>query len=864
VKDQVAAQALFEEIEMARLIHPNVRQSTAFTTRTDALMKRLYLRGNPASSTSSFPRPLHPLFPDQESSNEALAQALSSEITAAIDVAKKVEVMAKEYRESYDAVRRVEVISQDANTLSTTFMTIIDRLENGVLTSHGDGTPPDLSDEKCLDPSSHSVFLALLPSIMEELATASAKANQLVRNAHVACLNLNGPGIDPTFKASISSEVQRLSTLQERAQTLGNTVASRTSRLRGIREIWSIMGERLKDLEAIRRQLGEAMEAHRWRQQSTNGETPLTPDSPFATHLPVVEPSDLATQLDLIQGRLAREIESPLSLLSPTLEPSLNSWLLQSFNGLGGILEGVRQMARLLGAIQKQAAIMGSVRSEFEDFQIRIEDIKLRYDSALEQDSTGNHNLEEIANLKTNLNNSARNIRSEVRTFVDNLSQRIVFVSQRGSNVNASADPTFKKRRFSSGDLKLGASLQKIAVELPFDLSSLDDAVRGDSNSYAMQLSGELESLDRKANHFHLVQMSKGLDSALSSTIDDINLATQSIASFKSSFTTISQKGREMGSYASLLKDLTEYSHHQRTKIARSFSPIRELLRQMDSAPGAHDSAVHEVIYLSRLRSVDDTELKFGVWNTDVENLRNHITEALRLAQLEQERIAEVAEKERLAEQERSRLEEERLAEVVRLEEERRVREAEQQAAEAAEIAAQEERRALAEQERSRLEEERLAEVVRLEEERRVREAEQQAAEAAEIAAQEERRAIAEKERMAEEERLRQEKEQKAAEMVRLEEEVRAQELERRRVEEAERLARERPRIETEEHGGDGQDHLVEERPEMGQLVDEEASHLNQEGPQNQGISEPTGGLNSTVGSAVEGGPSEEGSCTRM
>jgi hypothetical protein len=769
MKDQVAALALSEEIETSKLHHPNVRQSSAFLTRADALMKRLSLRGNPTSPTGGFPRPNHSLIPEQRSSNASLAQTLSSEISTAKTLTKKVEIVANEYRHACEAVRRVEAIAQDASNLSASFTSIIDRLENGVTVGHGDGSPPDLSSQACLEPARHSVFLALLPSIVEELDTTSEKASLLLRSAHGACLILDRPGVDPSLKANVICEIQRLEALQERARGLKIDVVERVSRLRETRKIWSIMGERLKELEDIRRQLGDAMETHRWRKQSGGGETPLTPESPLALQFPAVTSSDLATQLDSIQEKLARDIESPLSSMSPTLEPFLNDWLNQSVKGLTVLLSTVRQMARLLEAIQRQAEVMGTVRSEFEDFQVRIEDVKLGFDSAMQRVLSSQSSSEELANVEGRLNVATKDLHTLVQAFIDNLSQRIPFVSPR--DLHARSNGAFVKRRFSSQDLKLGVDLQQVPVEMPFDLSSLDDAVRGDSNSYTMRLAGELEGLDQKANHFRLARMAKELDPALSSTVDGINLAIQKLASFKIALSATAEQRNEPGTLQSLLNDLSGFALDQRSKIGRSFSPLRELLSKMNSAPGAHDSAVHEVIYLARARAVDDAELKFSAWNTDVETLRNHISEAQRLEalRLEQERVIEARrvaeEKERLEEEsrlrERQRLEAERLAEEARLEEERRVQvEKERQEAEEAERLAGERFEV---EEAFRIEQDRLAEERRVQEEN-----DRLALEEAEQVELEAKRLRDEEESKAEEQRLKAEMEHHEAEELTL------------------------------------------------------------------------------------------------
>lgn len=825
MKDQTAAQNLFDEIETAMSQHPTARQSTAFITRADALMKRLSLRGNPVAPTSTFPRPTHPLFPDQPASNDSLAVALSSDIATATDLAGKVDAMAKEYRTCYEAVKSVETLTQAANDISNTFASVIERLENGVPTDEGDGSPPNLMSETCLEIARHSVFLALLPSILDEREKANAAANQLLRTSRAALLRLDFPTIDPSFKTNAASEILKLSNLRDKAQAAGDDVIARVGRLREARKIWALMGDDLKKLEDIQRQVGDIMERERWKHHSGRGGTPPTPESPAAT-LPsaMTSHTDVTKQLDNFGRRLSQDVDLPLDLLSQTLEAPLNKWLLRSADGLKSLLESVKQMASLMESIHHQATVMGTIREEFNDFQIRIEDFKRQSDSSF-QDVLADELADDVLNQTSiNLATGSKAVRDDVQAFIDNLSHRVPFVAHHSSPAHHD-ETTFVKRRFSSGDLKLGAHRQTASIELPFELASLDDAVRADSNSYAMRLSGELQILEQKGNHFHLACMAKEVDVALLSTLKDINSVTQELSALKHSMSSSSSEGQDnlLEFLHDMSKSIEISSQEDRTRIARSFSPIRGFLRRMESTPGVHHSAVHQSVYAARVRAVDDAELKFNAWNEDVATFRERVSQALqfeaqRLEQLrlEEERrvqegkariAAEEAEKVRL---EQERQEQERIAEEARLKEE------------ISRLAAEEAENARLEQ--IRLEEERAAEMYRLEVERKAAEAEkarleeeqqekERLAEEARLHAEAERRAGEEaerarleeerlqKERLAEQLRLQAEEERKVAEEVektRLEEE-RLEQLVQARVEEELRLKAESERKAAEE-----------------------------------------------------------------
>ncbi|KAJ7667745.1 hypothetical protein DFH06DRAFT_1183443 [Mycena polygramma] len=724
---EIYVESMKDQIEAAKFQHPTARQK--------ALIKRLVLRGDPASPSSTFPQPTHVLFPEHKEVNDSV-------VSTALELARKVEAVAKEYRLNYEAVHRVETLVETASALSTTFTTVIERLEKGVSSTDGDGTPPNLMSEACLEPTRHGAFLALLPSILKEQETATDTAAQVLRNSRGALLGLDRPGIDPAFKTKAAAEFQRLSKLRGQAQWTREDVTTRVGRLREARKIWKLMDANLSELEDIRRDIGEAMEKHRWQQELNTNGAPPTPDS-FSAPLPAESPrTESVKRLDDLSAKLTQEIDLPLSSLSRTLEAPLNERLSRSSAGLKHLLEQVRKMAGLLQAVKSQATVMSTIRDEFHDLQTRIDDLKMRVEKRIEQILAEKLVDSELSNFDSTLKNDINGVHS--------LHQRVPFVS-RGPGPSPTAT-TF----LSSFDEHQ---------------SSLDDAVRTDSNSYAMKL-------EQRATHFELAQIAKEVDASLS----PVQLAT-----FKSTFTTI------VG----------------RTAISQ---PLAD-----SHAPGSHDPAVHESLYLARVRAVDDAELRFKAWTDDVDSLTKRVAEAQRAEaqRLEAERIAEEqrlqAERERLAaeEAERARLERERLEEQERLRlEEERLAEERRVQAEKERVAAEEAAQALIAKQQAEAKERERLELARVEEERRLQaEKERVAAEEAERARLERERLEMEaklrlaEEQLAEERRLQAERVRIAAEQAEREraEKERLEQVERERVEEERRLQAEKERIAAEE-----------------------------------------------------------------
>ncbi|KAJ7095138.1 hypothetical protein B0H15DRAFT_880934 [Mycena belliarum] len=826
MKDQAAAQILWDEIEAAKFQHPTARQSTTFVMRADALIKRLILRGDPASPASTFPRPSHVLFPEHTAVNESVVQTLSSEISTALDLARKVEAIAKEYRLNYEAVNRVETLVQTASDLSTTFTSVVERLEKGVSSTDGDGTPPNLMSEICLEPTRHAAFLALLPSIIKEQETASDSAAQVLRSSRGALLGLDRPGIDPTFRTKATADFQRLTSLRGKAQWTRDDVMTRVGRLREARKIWSSMDRHLNDLEEIRREIGDAMEKHRWQQELNSNGAPLTPES-FSAPLPHDLPSvESVKRLDDLSAKLTQEIDAPLASLSRTLEPPLNHRLSQGSAGLKHLIEQVRQMANLLEAVKGQASAMSTIREEFNELLTRIDDLKMRVDTAIEEILNGKLVATDTSPLDAILKTDAHSLRAAVKAFTDNLPQRVPFIS--GGPRHSTTSTTFVKRRFSSIDLKLAAFDEHQSVELPFDLQSLDDAVRADSNSYAMKLGGELQTLNQRAAHFELAQMAKDVDSSLSFVTSDINEVFDQLSSFRGSYTALLGRINTSDPLAQLFKDIENVSKTRGTPIARSFSPIRELLRRMDVAPGAHDASVHESIYLARVHAVDDAELRFRAWTDDVNSLTQQVAQTQRneAKRMEAERIAEEqriqAERERIAaeEAEQARVERERLEEEERLRlEEERLAEERRLQVEQERIAAEEAAQALIAQEHAEAAERARLELARLEEERRLQ------AEKERIAAEEAERTRLERERLEMEVKLRLAEEELAEERRLQAERARlaAEQADRDRVEKLRLEKEERERVEEERRLKEEQDRIAAEEAERVRLASERA-----------------------------------------
>ncbi|KAF5369942.1 hypothetical protein D9758_001296 [Tetrapyrgos nigripes] len=765
MKDQYAAQKLLEDIEFASLQHPSARQSSSFVTRAEALLKRLHLRGNPASPNSAFPHPQHPLFPEQTNFNANLAEELSSELTTTLQLATKAYSLAKEYRESYEAVKRVEMLVESVAELGSIFNSIIDRVENGVVSTESDGSPPSLTSNECLEPIRYSAFLALFPSISEELSKANLTAEELMRTLPAALAHLDFPGVDAQFKADAVLELQRLNSLRSRAGKMHNDMVDRIRKLREIRRIWSIMEVSLKELEVLRREVADEMERCRWRQDSSSRVpgAPPTPESPLAVPLPLTSATEAEydTRLSAINNKIAQMVKSPLDILSPSVDVSLMQSLSRSADGLQAQCNIVQRPISLLQSIRNQATQMRGVRDDFNNLQMRINDAIIRYEQHIQAVLDGNADQVHVDNTFAAEPSS---VQAAVDTFIDSLSRRVPFVTPRPSL-------SYVRRSFSSLDLLSTMSDNNYAIEIPIDIQALDEAVRTDCNSYTVRVNGQVRTLEQKSEHLVLARITKELDAAISIAKKDVDEAISNLSSLQNQYISVMEKG-DVSNPLELLSQNIEHSSNTETgKIKSSLSAIDDVLKCIPST--VRHSTIHDSLIIPRNKIANDLRTSFAAWEANVRALQDQVLDAQRAeqARLEQARIEEEQrlqdERERLALEaaEQERLEKERLeAERRRLEEEARL-------AEEARIQAQKEEEARIEKERQEAAEKRRREEERAEEERRIQaEKERLAAEERERSRMERERQEIEmklkiaQERLEEERRLHAEKERIAAE----------------------------------------------------------------------------------------------------
>ncbi|KAI6122726.1 hypothetical protein EV401DRAFT_1949619 [Pisolithus croceorrhizus] len=674
LKDRSAAQNLMEEIETARLYHPTPRQSGSFMSRADTLVKRLALRGNPFSDSSLFPRPTHSLFPEQESFNENLAQSLSSDLFSTGELVSKVESLAREYRRGYEAIKEIDTLSQRIEESLSLCRSIIHRLSNGVTTSDGDGSPPDLSTDHCLEPTAHAAFLTLLPAALLEADQANTTITTLTIKFQLALHNLDRPGVDPTFKRNATILLNTLLTVQDDLLRIVSETNARVGRLRLVKQMWSMIGDFKRSLQNVQRDIVDIMVRERWTQRMDITE-PLTPKS-LEVDLPSVYPtsSDISSQIETMRHALCQDVEAPLSSLSGSLEQPLFDFLTRTSTDLIERLDNLKEMMPFVEAIQLQSSTMTSIQEDVHDLQVKIEDLRIRHDVAIEEILVGDVSNDTLREEQLHLQAEADLLREGVRAFTDGIVQRVHLVSRNPSSQAFSR--IFVRKKFSLADVRISSELPPM-VDCPFTPGSLDDTVRADCNSFTIRLAGELESLDRKACDLKLACMAKDVDGGIASASEDIRGVYQELEDLRSTLTSISHSEERLEQLQTLSQDVEHHTSTHRSRLFRSLSLIRDCLRQMEMVSSPRTTREH--LLTSRRRAVDDLELKVNAWGERAAALLGEISESLlketrRLEAIRVQREKEAEERKQQEREEKERLAEEmRILEEHRLEEERRM-----------------------------------------------------------------------------------------------------------------------------------------------------------------------------------------------
>jgi len=279
-------------------------------------------------------------------------------------LAARLERSALDYHAACEAVKRAEHSITSTDELSNSYVVVLHHILNGVESSDGDGTPPDLTSELCLRETKHAAFLALLPSLLLQLDKSDEEASHILPIARASLLGLADINVEPGFKDRLSSAIQRFEDVKAESERTRAMMTERVNLLRDVRKIWVSAGSILKDLGTVRGELDDLMEQQKWK-SSTSSHLPPTPESVNAS-LPLSSRTleNTTEQVALLQASFDQNVRASISVLPGAVGPGLRMYFVKCREVLSATFEHSRQMIRLTDSINKQALAMSAIRDQ--------------------------------------------------------------------------------------------------------------------------------------------------------------------------------------------------------------------------------------------------------------------------------------------------------------------------------------------------------------------------------------------------------------------------------------------------------------------------------------------------------------------
>ncbi|KAH8118351.1 hypothetical protein DFH11DRAFT_1566963 [Phellopilus nigrolimitatus] len=657
-KDYSAARILLDDINRIAKQHPLRRNETVLSTRIDVLTKRLSTRTNPSSSVTTFPLPIHSLFPEQVLFNATLVQILSAELLGAHDMVKEADNSLKSFRTGCQVVETAEALREELSEYQRKLASATHRFQYGFEADDGDGSPPDLTHLSCVEPLRSAVYLAMLPSLVEETLQSEQPTIQLIKRARIAALHLDRPGIDDAFKRSFLEEIDGLEAHLNAVMKVRNDVSADVSRLRDVRRIWSAMDGITKSLDTVCAEISDALIRHRWKQQIGGEMAPPTPESPRPV-LPadLATPDSVKTSLHALREQLMQDVISPLGFLSSSLPMTLYNFVDSRRHSIESLISDAQSMKDLWQDVRKQTSAMESVREEAHALENRIEDAKVQYDEHFQTMLSSTDSAcesiistadEDITAKEASLAKGVDSVQADVSVLVESLPSRVPFISRRSSKARMKADDTVSTSLLSE-NISSSKAYIPLTARLPFDPAIIDKVVRSDSNAYAIRLSGGVKSLLHKRSFTGFYGIARSMSRQLMKTREDIHTVNNQLEEKARAFEELSDAVPDgMVDHQFLLSSIREsletVMEIDGSRIGRLISIAREDIAQMRAIPGVQDDVTNLNVLSMRTSALDEVDLQSHRLFAKVDALKAEISKA---ENTEVARLAEKARKER-------------------------------------------------------------------------------------------------------------------------------------------------------------------------------------------------------------------------
>ena len=482
------------------------------------------------------------------------------------------------------------------------------------------GTPPNLADFSCLDISSHSAFLSMLPSMLARLPSLETATSRVLSEADASLMTLPSHGIDSSFRAQTSDEMKSLSQARTSVIDLRNRAVALTDDLKASRRIWSLTAEIASDLDATRDETLGEIKRLQWRSRLPSNGVLLTPQSSPRSFPETRQPRTPTKALERLRTttfRIQSDVSTPLSALSKRIPSPLATHLQQAAESAQEYSARVTTLVDLWRRVIAQTEAMTAISDEASRLGQAIDDTKQH---------VSNHEAHIVA---TNTSSILLDVEKEygaivaqhhqaIQSFIDNLASRVPIV--RGTN---SHSVTFEATLEAPSVDQLPRLHARQLTAVPPNLAVLDATVRSDSNALAMSLSGNLQLLNRAVDRLKVFMLARDASATLASWTGQITDAEVLLHSLRADLATAtsSEDGR-LAQLESLRTRLTSELDTQRNAIGRARSPVRQAVQLMQAAAAALGSMSLEEIIVRRGRQFEDAgrrvdaldEVRSRVW----------------------------------------------------------------------------------------------------------------------------------------------------------------------------------------------------------------------------------------------------------
>ena len=591
--------------------------------------------------------------------------------------------LAKKYHARCEAVEEAGRILRDISEISTSLALLNDRLENGFVAYDGDGSPPDLHNLTCVDPLRFSAYLAMLPSVMEQIATAQKTVSETIRRARLSVLHLEKVQGDEAVKHDLLTSINELQKNANATDQLKDSVMRDVSTLREVRQVWSVMDGISRTLDTVSEQLKESLLMTRWKQETGGDVGPMTPESSQVA-LPTisVETPEVDARLVGLGNQLTSDVDDPIIRCQESLPGVLRDHIWNRQRKTQKLLQDLQKMNNLLSAVRRQTFTMEGIREEAHTLESRIEDVKMAYDQCF-QDAvsfsendiaaqTPNFTDEEIMAREELLGRQVTSLRNDVEQFVNDLPMRVPFISRR------SIDHAPKQEHTTGFNLeKTGYDYfddSETMALLPFDPASVDRVVRNDANAYSLLLSREIKSLLYKQSLSTFFKSARTVSIRLADLLKDILTVDELLNEAEESFNHLhinlendSNPDNYADSISSIKSTLENTATLDAKRVSLTILGIRGLMNGMRDMPGLQGDVNHLNIFTSRSSKLDELDLRWHRVHARLDTLRSDISNAYQNELSRLRREAEAVETQRIADRLKKEQEE---AECVRKEQE--------------------------------------------------------------------------------------------------------------------------------------------------------------------------------------------------